>query len=106
MNLHVHILNIMGQLKERIIIFLKRLDLCNLLIICLKYFWRDVEVATNVLTGYWMFSRSLNGKIPYAVLYPNKPFLSLTLRVFECLCFTQVFRLRRERLDPKAKCFF
>lgn len=49
-----------------------------------------------------MLSRSLNGKMSFSTLYPDKPLFYLAPRISHCSCFIRYLEPRRRKLDPKA----
>ena len=65
-----------------------------------KEYWAE---ATN--TAVFLLNRlstkAVNGKTPFETWYGYKPSLK-NFKVFGCLCFTYVPRIKRDRLDKKV----
>lgn len=71
-----------------------------------KLFWADAILTTCYLINR-MPSSILNGSIPYSVLFPSRVLLTVSPRIFGCVCFVRDHRPGNSKLDPKAlKCLF
>ena len=66
-----------------------------------KEYWAEAA-NTAVFLLNRLPTKAVDGKTPFEAWYGYKPFLK-NLKVFGCLCFTYVPKIKRDKLDKKAE---
>ena len=66
----------------------------------LKQFWAEAANAVVFLQNM-LLTRAIKNQTPFEAWYGYKPSLNF-LKIFGCLCFTHIPRIKRDKLDKKA----
>lgn len=66
-----------------------------------KQHWPEVSLINR------MPSAVLKYKIPFNVLFPNKPLFAIEPKTFGCVCFVHILPSKKDKLSARAlKCVF